>query len=789
MTVVTTYPGVYIQELPSNVHTITGVATSIAAFIGYTDQGPVDTAIPIFSPSDYERSFGGLTIDSPLSYAVNQFFQNGGSQAYVVRIADGAESASITLAGSDQKSTIVVTAASDGTWGNYIQLDVDYKTTNPDSLFNLTVTQFSSQGGNSVPVASETYRNLSMSTMNPNYFLWKINGVSQLISVDLDPSLKIANAFTDKGYSQSGALAITALTANQSRVAISVDGGTAKEFDIFTGAPPNAATVPLFLAAVQTSLQSALTAAYGAKHPTVSVVNNEALKVTSSTTDQTSSIQFFKASTNDACNMLKLGIINGGFEVEGAAISHHPVTTGTLTTQLPDLKAVPAAAKGTVNIDLYQAGSTTPLNGNTPIPLPIWGAGTATPNPPTTLSDLVANIQTAFDTAGTTQTLLKNTKVEQVTLQGNPQIRIVPDQTTPNKYYKFSNAGADTTADYLTLTFGKPETSYNRYKLGSGTGNGDIPYVKAAAQGDNGNPPTAIANFGDPLAKTGIYALDNVDIFNIMFLPDVADGLTNLADAIYTNAVTYCALHRAMLIVDLPQTITTIAGAQNWLTQHGVTLPNDNAVAYFPRIMASDPLRNGNIFSYPNGGAIAGIWARTDAQRGVWKAPAGTETQVNGARGFSYRMNDMENGVLNPLGLNCLRTFPVTGNVVWGARTMRGADQLDDPYKYVPVRRLTYFLEESLFRGSQWVVFEPNDEPLWAQIRLTITSFMNDLFRQRAFAGSTPQEAFFVRCDKETTTPLDQMQGRVNIIVGFAPLYPAEFVIIQIQQISNLGPT
>jgi len=144
-------------------------------------------------------------------------------------------------------------------------------------------------------------------------------------------------------------------------------------------------------------------------------------------------------------------------------------------------------------------------------------------------------------------------------------------------------------------------------------------------------------------------------------------------------------------------------------------------------------------------------------------------------------LNDSENGELNPLGVNCLRAFPVIGRVVWGSRTLQGADILASQWKYVPVRRLALFLEESLYRGTQWVVFEPNDEPLWAQIRLNVGAFMHGLFRQGAFQGKTPREAYFVKCDKETTTQDDINKGIVNILVGFAPLKLAEFVIIKIQ--------
>ncbi|HKZ67932.1 MAG TPA: phage tail sheath C-terminal domain-containing protein, partial [Chitinophagaceae bacterium] len=156
-----------------------------------------------------------------------------------------------------------------------------------------------------------------------------------------------------------------------------------------------------------------------------------------------------------------------------------------------------------------------------------------------------------------------------------------------------------------------------------------------------------------------------------------------------------------------------------------------------------------------------------------------------GVNQLSVPLTDMENGVLNQLGVNCLRAFPVYGRLVWGSRTLEGADQLASEWKYISVRRTALFIEESLFRGTKWVVFEPNDEPLWAQIRLNVGAFMHTLFRQGAFQGRTPREAYLVKCDKETTTQTDINSGIVNILVGFAPLKPAEFVIIKIQQLAG----
>src|SRR6476659_4522334 len=199
----------------------------------------------------------------------------------------------------------------------------------------------------------------------------------------------------------------------------------------------------------------------------------------------------------------------------------------------------------------------------------------------------------------------------------------------------------------------------------------------------------------------------------------------------------------------------------------------------------ADALKDGVTDVFPPAGAVAGVMARTDGTRGVWKAPAGQDATLAGVQALDVKIDDGQNGQLNPLGVNCLRTFPGVGPVVWGARTLAGNDRLADQWKYVPVRRTALFIEESLFRGTQWVVFEPNDEPLWAQIRLNVGAFMQDLFRKGAFQGKTPREAYLVKCDAETTTQIDINNGVVNILVGFAPLKPAEFVIVQIQQLAG----
>jgi phage tail sheath protein FI len=295
---------------------------------------------------------------------------------------------------------------------------------------------------------------------------------------------------------------------------------------------------------------------------------------------------------------------------------------------------------------------------------------------------------------------------------------------------------------------------------------------------------------GDEDKKTGMYALAKADLFNLLCIPsDTRDGDTSAG--VYQGAMEYCANRRAMLIVDSPAAWgankeTAAAKAVAGLSALGLTgVEARNAALYFPRVIQSDPNLDDQTDIFVPCGIVAGVMARTDTQRGVWKAPAGLDAAINGVQALQVNLNDAENGMLNPLAINCLRFFPASGRVVWGGRTLRGADQLADEYKYVPVRRLALYIEESLYRGTQWVVFEPNDEPLWAQIRLNVGAFMHGLFRQGAFEGQKPADAYFVKCDKETT-PQDQINlGIVNIIVGFAPLKPAEFVVIKIQQMAG----
>ncbi|MBS0445341.1 MAG: phage tail sheath family protein [Proteobacteria bacterium] len=535
-----TYPGVYIQEVPSGVRTISGVATSITAFVGAASAGPTDEPTMLTSFADYERQFGGLDLTSPMSYAVRDFYLNGGTQALIVRVLhDDATTATITLDGVGSPSdALVLEASSAGAWGNRLSAAVDYDTdralprasppaTNPQR-FNLTV-RYRTQAG------------------KDNFVTESFGSVS---TVQGDPRF-----------------------------------------------------LPL-------------------------VLENESAYVR---------------------------------------------MTGTMPAERPN-----------------------------------------------------------------------------ATVTGSGSSRVVT----------WIDADADS--------------------------------------GSDGTPIDDNDVIGEQDPKTGIYALNRADLFNILCIPPLGRDTTALpsnwtatSPAIYQAALTLCVQRRAMLIVDpdptwatsIDQAIPNAIDGRNDLNLSGTDARN--AALYFPCVRIVDPLRDSRVDTFVPSGIIAGIMARTDVQRGVWKAPAGIDASLNGVSDLQVNMNDLENGQLNPLGINCLRSMGVNGRIVWGARTMRGADESADEYKYLPVRRLALFLEESLYRGTQWVVFEPNDEPLWAQVRLNVGAFMQGLFRQGAFQGATAKDAYFVKCDSTTTTQNDINLGILNVIVGFAPLKPAEFVVISIQQMAG----
>jgi uncharacterized protein len=765
-----TYPGVYIEELPSTVHTIIGVSTSVTAFIGFTKRGPADSATQIFSYGDFERTFGGLDPDCPLTYAVNQFFLNGGSEAWIVRVAQGASKATVKLADANGHDVLDLTAASSGSWANSLRVTVDYGTTNPDSFFNLTATSYLVSGGVLVPDKTETFLNLSFDPSSPNHAIDVINYGSSLITAAAGPDLTAATT-PGFGTSTSAALGASPATTANSRLAISLDGE-----------PP----VELVLAAASgaTPIKNAIVNALpgtGLDALGVSVTGvspNQQLVLTSPTNSPSSSVEVVPATSNDAAPALFLGVQNGGTEIDAIA-PFNPLPTGTVGAPLTDSLAptgLPAALDASAS-DL-QIKVTVTANGTAtgPFNVTLLPQGSAF----ATKQDLRAGLQSALQGAASSHAAVT------AELAGTT-VALVADRLVVS-------VGGRADSSIAIANFSGPDKSATTIGFGTSTGittnvaaytpsiPGPVLAQLVGTTGADGTAPTSGTPYvGDELAGTGLFALAHVDIFNLLVLPDkVATDTPSVMSA----AMTYCENRRAFLILDLPTTEDTLQKAQTWIAD-SATPKSANAAAYFPRLEIPDPMQGYRAVPMASAGTIAGLYARIDASRGVWKAPAGTEATLRGPTGVAVSLNDPEQGTLNPLGLNATRALPVYGNVVWGARTLDGADQLASQWKYIPVRRLALYIEESLFRGTKWAVFEPNDEPLWAQLRLSVGSFMHDLFRQHAFEGASPRQAYLVKCDSETTTQSDIDRGIVNILVGFAPLKPAEFVVIQITQLAG----
>jgi uncharacterized protein len=774
-----TYPGVYLVEAPSSVHTITGVATSIGAFFGQASMGPLNTPIECFSYSDYTRNFGAPVAGSSLAQSVQQFFSNGGSDCFVVRLASGAAAAQIMLLDHAAGPVLQLSASSPGVWGSGLAVTVDYNTPTPDSTFNLQVTY--SNAGN--VLQTESFANLSMDPASPRYAPSFITQSSQLLNATAGATT--ASGIT-AGYSEGRGLvgvaaggwnaAITGAwpTGDQGSFQISVEGGPWTNVNLskasLTAAGPGD---PGTFTYIQNAINQALGAASGTS-VTVATTPGGFLSITSSGTTK-SNVQVRTASSSDLAAPLMLGINQGGIEVARFA-DIRPVPNGIYFQgdASSQVDAAMDALAGTALTDVTTVtinGVTKPLNFTSGGPDFYQGAGGVTDH-----DGVRENLQTIANAIN------GNYPGFQATVSGYRLSVTNLNPAGPQVADTFAIAGAGGAATFV----GQFVANVPVYTLGVGTSG--TYYASVAPAPSDGAPPAQTDYTGLEALRTGFYALDSVDLFNIMVIP--GDGITSETEwtAIRSAAATYCQGRRAFLVLDAPVgwTQAKLLKAQSSDVQtfrSGIGNPDINCAVYYPRVQIND---NGVLRYVGASGMVAGMYAATDSSRGVWKAPAGTNAALTGVTDLEVILTDKQNGILNPLGVNCLRRMPA-GYLVWGARTVAGYDNSGTQWTYVPVRRMALFLEESLYRGTQWVVFEPNDEPLWAQIRMNIGAFMMGLFRQGAFQGATPDQAYFVKCDSETTTQADIDQGIVNIIVGFAPLEPAEFVVITIQQyIQNL---
>jgi phage tail sheath protein FI len=806
-----TFPGVYIEEVPSGVRPITAVATSTAAFIGTFRKGLANEAVRLLSISDFERECGGLERSSDASYAVQQFFLNGGSEAWVVRIGQpgpvGAQITAITSAANGTLNSFAgaailnffagrrirgESARNPGDWGNFLRIEIDHNNASANATFSFSVSEVAIAGNRTNVLQTETFHNLTMEPDTANYAVEVINQGSRLVQVTR-PSTLALNDFTPPAANgTAGANLAAAVPAIGS-----IDNIAATLF-VGPHVPAAAMPYPLTIASSpvintfadwETAFEDAIQA--GGTDPLVPAdlqpyfaTATVALLGTGTPGDPHRFL--IRPGTAVGAHDPAAVFTFGGTDVAAYGLDT-PISATPQGTLGSDLAAVPPFA-GLDDIEIT-LNLRAPAQG-TPIALTI-------PSFPATSFPAWANaFQNALRDAGTSPAI----RADQRAYFSGASVVLIGDGSVanPRRFVITTGQGAQPFEPDALIAFGSTGAANAdavNYGLNPPTSVRDQQFLPVAGSGADGtitDPATgnylvpSFAFTGNPLPpKTGLYAIDDMDLVNIICIPDAPRLGAVGALSVYQEAITYAGSRRSMIIVDIPSDVVSIDQMETWLASNE-PLRDPNSVVYYPRTRTPDPLNQNRPRTLSASGTIAGLWARTDVARGVWKAPAGTDARLRNVDSLTYVMTDLENGTLNPLGINCLRNFPVYSNICWGARTLHGADTLASDWKYVPVRRTTLFIEESLYRGTKWVVFEPNDEPLWSQIRLNVGAFMHDLFRKGAFQGSKPSEAYFVKCDGETTTQSDIDTGIVNIEVGFAPLKPAEFVIIKIRQIGRV---
>lgn len=744
------YPGVYVQEVPSGARAITGVATSIAAFVGMARRGPVNEPVQVLSFSDYERAFSSDTSEGEMTDQVRQFFLNGGQRAYVVRVADGAAPSHQDF-GSDGGGgeAFTLTSRSFGLDANQIRARIDYGTSNPGSTFNLTLYRETfDAAGNPTTSDEETHSGLSLLAGNPRFVQTVLQRDSRLVTAEVAASFA-----ANDGISRSGRVAADMAAAVGTATSGLMDGRFSMTIE---GLPAQTVTIASAGSVADTDVQSAARLAFAdlladpaditVSYESFAAGNILQVMVTGRT------VRLGSAAQNDIAAALGLGVENGGHE-RGALAALRPDAAGIVFDDDPEAAAmadrapffVPGAAISLsgpegFTIDLADAGFEFPDGGT---------GGTMLTG--TTPNEHLANVA---ENLGAIATLINREQTNWLASVHGLRLVVRP---------LFGNAATTAAADlsgpgYLT------DVGQTRNPAAVALG--------SAAKGAVARRPNYAVAF-ESIRK-------NVDLFNLMILPRSADdGDGSIREEVWGPASSFCFEERAFLLLDAAPGLTEVSDVPAAVRRLRIGLKKDHAGFYWPRVQISS---EGNRKTIDPSGTIAGLMARTDANRGVWKAPAGIEAELLGTLGSEVRMSDRENGTLNPEAVNAIRVFP-NGIISWGARTMDGFDNSGNlDYKYVSVRRVALFIAESLERGLKFAVFEPNDEPLWAQIRLAAGGFMNNLFRQGAFQGSTAREAYFVKVDRETTTQNDINLGIVNVAVGFASLKPAEFVVVTLQQ-------
>lgn len=715
MPVQVSYPGIYVQENPSGSRTVTGVSTASTAFVDFFARGPVSdatdaNAVQIQSFRDFTRTFGGLNRQSEASYAIYQYFNNGGSTAWVVRAissdpANQAAVSTVTIGVNPPSRESTLDAAT--TAANNAKTAAQNADTAAQSAQNATNQDLVNDINTVVTSTQEAAQQTLLAAQAATQASQQLNAASTVAAASAGP-------LADSGKSAAQAAAKAADDASTAAANAQAEASKAKALaDQLDPANAGSSGQPLTgdaltqaLAEVQPQINATVQAAEAAATAAQTAVAKASdAQITATEISQGiggPSLVFTAANPGVWGNNLRVGVVlqNGGpnFKI---LVQEVTKTNGVVNV---------------VNSESYQNLSLDE---------------TSSRYAPTAVNAASSLIRIAY---------------QGVVVQGSAPQQI--DQTTTEPAIP---------------------------QLDSTTGN----YFLPMSGGEDGGLPSATD------IQNAMGALNYIApaVYNILCLPITTKYSSDEASVLINAGLQACAQSMAFMILDPPSSVKTVGDVTTWSSPYRNAI-NISGAVYFPRLTISDPLNEYRPREVGPSGTVAGVYARTDVARGVWKAPAGIQAVIQSAN-LVAKLTDTDSGTLNPLGINVLRSFPVYGNIVWGARTLAGADLLESDFKYIPVRRLTSYIEQSLVSNLKWVVFEPNDDATWAQIRQQVGSFLAGLYAQGAFFGTTPDKAYFVQCDGTTTTQTDIDNGIVNIIVGFAPLKPAEFVILQIEQIAG----
>jgi hypothetical protein len=716
--------------------------------------------------------------------------------------------AAVTLKDEAKADTLTVTAKSAGLFGNDIRVGVNYNTASPEGTFNLEVFRWVTASNGALQKSQiETYAGLSMDVLHPRYVEDVVNLASTLVNVtDVRKAIPLAgNGLSISGFAIAArtnaifqAQVQTLLTATQNKLRIGVGGRTPAAIDLSTVVPALplgsvAALETLLTTTINTQLPPGATVqvtfqAGPAGPPAQDNTATQIMQIAGVNAD----VVVEPSPVQDLAGPLMLGTAQGGIEIPRSS-GRRPAPTGVVFRS--DFAVFPNAF---VNFGQFQQSvvNAVRIGGAGGVEIPLTGAESLQTSPGTVVQPRMYQDATATtqvdgrngirEKFGRIASAINNKRAADSNFQWTAEVwgtrlALVAAGDLPDLATTTLEAGFITPPfAVVPNVFGtgpQPMTQNVRYYPLAAPAPGA--FYGGGVSGFDGGPP--LPQHYDAAYKV----IDReVDLFNIMVLPRDVNHSNATMRALWAPASNFCEKRRAFLLIDPPPDWTDhdkAVSASIGVNTLRVGLSKQYSAVFFPNLTIREGVKE---LAVGPGGAIAGLMARIDGTRGVWKAPAGTEADLRGVVGVQRRLSDGENGVLNPRAVNAIRLFP-NGIVSWGARTMDGDDAFASEYKYIPIRRLANFIEESLYRGLTWAVFEPNDEPLWGQIRLNVGAFMHNLFRQGAFQGATPREAYFVRCDSTTTTQNDINLGIVNIIVGFAPLKPAEFVVLYLQQIAG----